>query len=152
MMGHSGLRGRLQSERESYLLLGFAEQDLCGAGLLFQCRFECNGIRRSRGCRCGGTAYWLRGRCDASVRLAWLRPGRGAFRYERARMGVIFATPSSVAFSMAHSMWSKLEDGQQQMQWERGVGFEFFVEGEEDLCFETLTISARCRKPLATTS
>ena len=46
--------------------------------------------------------------CAATVRRASLRPAPDASRVRRAITGAIAATPSSVAFSMAHSMRSNL--------------------------------------------
>ena len=71
--------------------------DLRGVGLAI------SGMVVRRDCLLASRA--MRRQRSARLRADWAR----CFSVRRARIGVIFAMPSSVAFSMAHSMWSNLK-------------------------------------------
>ena len=114
------------------MLFGFAEQDAGGALFLFEGGFEGDGVGDLGD---GGAAGLLGGfEGDAAPAFGAFGGGEGEVFFGAAgedggdacdaELGGFFDGPLHVI---------ELEDGEEEVEGEGGVGFEFFVEGEEDI-------------------
>lgn len=112
-------------------LLGFAEENAGGALFLFEGLFEGDGVGDLGD---GGAAGLLGGfKGNAAPALDAFGGGLGEVLFcaagedggdaGYAQLGGFFDGPFHVI---------ELEDGEEEMKWERGVGLELFVEGEVD--------------------
>ena len=133
-------------------LLGFAEQDARGGVFLFEGWLQGGGVGDFRDI---GAAGLLGGfQSDAAPAFGALEGGLGEVFFGAAgedgcdagdaKLGGLFDGPLHVV---------ELEDGEEEVEGEGRVGFKLFVEREDVIrVAETVVISARWRKPLATMS
>ena len=115
-------------------MLGFAEEDAGGAGFAVEGGFELDGVGDLGDVGAAGLLGSFEG--DAAPALGSLWSGEGEVFFGAAgedggdagyaEFGGFFDGPLEVV---------ELEDGEEEVEGKGGVGFELFVEGEEDLIF-----------------
>src|ERR1035438_3591881 len=106
---------------------------ISGMSVRRDCWADSSAMRRQRSARLGAA----RARC---------------FSVRWARIGVMRATPSSVAFSTAHSKWSNLKTASSRWMGSAASASSSSCRVKLTSESETAVISARWRKPLATMS